>query len=369
MSEQNNGRLESIDALRGFDMLFLVGGAAFFTALAPLLPEPFGSGLAAHMTHAKWAASYAYDYIFPTFLFMAGVSWPFSYAGQVARGRTTGQIHAKIFWRLTALLLLGWFRAGILKFDWDHLRLASVIGRIGVAWAVAAFLYMHTSIRSQILLCLAFLVGYWAILYFIPNPEVVVPPGKTPLSSPAYCICGWVDRNYLMVAKPGFDGGTFATLGMPVTAMFGVLTGALLRRTDLSGNRKSLLLLAMAASLALLGIVWLPWCPNIKAIWTPTYALIAGAIAVALMAVFYWIVDVKGVRRWARLGVVFGCNAITIYMLNMFVDFSRVSHYCLDGVAGFFSPQAAKAIVALGKIGVMWLLMWFMMKRKIFLRV
>ena len=362
-------RLESIDALRGFDMLILVAGAAFLTALAPLLPVPFGTWLAAHMTHAEWGACYAYDYVFPTFLFMAGVSWPFSYAGQRAHGRTMREIHMKIFWRMTALLLLGWFRAGILKFDWDHLRLATVLGRIGIAWAVAAFLYMHTNLRWYVALCVTFLVGYWAIIYLIPNPGSVVPSGVNPISSPEYCLCNWVDRNFLEVCKPGNDGGAFATLGMPVTAMFGVLTGHLLRRTDVSGNRKTLMLLAGAAALTAIAIFWLPWCPNVKIIWTPTYALVSGAIAMALMAGFYWIIDVKGFRRWARIGVVFGVNSITIYMVAFFVSFARIGHYFLDGVAGFFDPQVGKVIIAAGRIGTMWLFLEFLMRKKIFLKI
>ena len=363
------GRLESIDALRGFDMFFITGGAALLTAIAALLPTPVGSVLAKHMTHASWAASYLYDYIFPTFLFLSGVSWPFSYASQVEKGRTTGQIHRKILWRMTMLILLGWLTLGIMKFDWDHMRLASILGRIGIAWAVAAFIYMHTRIRTQLIVAAAFLVGYWAIIYFIPNPDVALPPGKNPITSWSYCICGWMDRNYLTVAKPGHDGGAFATIGMPVTAMLGMIAGWMLRRTDVDEKRKTLQMLGMAAVLAGLCAAWYPWCPTVKAIWTPTYALLAAAYDFAILAAFHWIIDVKGYRKWAYFGTVIGMNAITIYVLQHFVNFGSVSRMFLSGIAGLFSEEVGKVIICAGRVAAVWLVLLYFKRRGIFMRV
>lgn len=363
------GRLESIDALRGFDMFFIMGGSVLLTAIAAFLPEPFGSGLARHMTHANWIATNFFDYIFSTFLFLAGVSWPFSYAAQVAKGRTAGQIHRKILVRMILLILLGWLHDDILRFDWDHQRLASVIGRIGIAWAVAAFCHMHMGFRRQIVLCIALLIGYWAILYFIPRPGVTVPVGKTAMSEWGLCICGWMDRSFLTVCKPGYDGGLFATIGMPVTALFGTLTGDSLRRTDVGEGKKTLMMLAVAAGLGLVGFLWMPWCPNVKAIWTPTYALVAGSAALMLMAVFHWVIDVKGFRKWAYFGIVIGVNSITIYMLQHFVSFRGLSRAFFGGAAALCSPAVGELVLAAGHVALAWLTLWFFKRKGIFMKV
>ena len=367
----SKARLASIDTLRGLVMLHIVGGVVVMKSLAAFLPAAAGAWLVAQMSHAPWGADRIHDYVFPTFLFLTGVSWPFSLASQVARGRTTAQIHRKILLRMTVLILLGLVCGGILRLDWVHIRLASVLGRIGIAWAVAAFIFMHTGFRRQLAICAALLVGYWAIICFIPRPDVVIPPGESSLSAAKYCICGWMDRNYLQLPMtlPQCDGGAFATLGMPVTALFGAMAGALLRRTDLSGGRKTLLMLAAAAVLALLGVAGLPWCPNVKGIWTPTYALISGGVALALLAVLYWIVDVKGWRAWSTVFTVVGVNAITIYMMNKFMNFRGMSNYFFGGIASRCSPEVGALILSVGVVVIVWLILWFFDRKKIYLKV
>ena len=363
-----SGRLTSLDTLRGFDMLFIMGFTGFLTQFLTALGcrAPW---LETQFQHVAWHGLRFEDTIFPLFLFLAGVSWPFSLASARGKGRTDGQIHRKILFRMAALVLLGWIHDNILQFDWEHQRLASVIGRIGIAWAVAAFLYMHTRVRTQVALAALFLVGYWALIRFVPNPDAVIPPGMTPLSCRDYCICGYMDRTFLTVCKPGFDGGAFATLGMPVTAMFGALTGWWLRREGLGEGRKTLAMFAAAAALAVLAVLWLPWCPNIKAIWTPTYALVAGSIALALLALFHWLVDVKGWRAWAYFGVVIGMNAITIYMLQKFVSFPAMSKFFFGGVASLCSPDVGKVVLAAGRVAIVWLLLLFFARKRIFLKV
>lgn len=148
-------RLASIDTLRGMVMLHIMGGVVVMKSLAAFLPAAAGAWLVAQMSHAPWGADRIHDYVYPTFLFLTGVSWPFSLASQVARGRTTAQIHRKILLRMTVLILLGLVCGGILRLDWVHIRLASVLGRIGIAWAVAAFIFMHTGFRRQLAICAA----------------------------------------------------------------------------------------------------------------------------------------------------------------------------------------------------------------------
>lgn len=364
-----SGRLLSLDALRGFDMFFIMGGENLLIALAAFLPVTLGSGLAEQMTHVPRVGLHIYDLVFPTFLFLAGVSWPFSYAKQVEKGATSWQIHRKILFRMLALILLGWIHDGILQFNWETQRLASVIGRIGIAWAVAALLYVHIGLRGQVAVFLSILIGYWALLYFVPFPGVQVPDGVNYMSDWKYCLCGWVDRNFLEICRPGKDGGAFATLGMPPTAMLGVFAGALLRRVDISGNRKVLLLLAGAVALVVLGAAWLPWCPCVKNIWNATFVCFAGAVSTALLAAFYWIIDVRGISGWSYAFRVIGMNSITIYMLQCFLGFRTMSKFFFGGVASLCDPAGSKLVLAAGYVLLCWLVLWFFERKKIFLKV
>ena len=156
-------RLMSLDALRGFDMFFITGGAGIIAGLC----AAFGWGdgwLARQMHHVPWAGLAHHDTIFPLFLFLAGVSWPFSYAAQVARGRTAWQIHRKVIVRMAVLFLFGLFCGHLLAFK-PTFRIPSVLGQIGLSWGFAAILFMHVKrplVRGLVIA--AILAGYWVLL-------------------------------------------------------------------------------------------------------------------------------------------------------------------------------------------------------------
>ena len=185
-------------------------------------------------------------------------------------------------------------------------------------------------------------------------------------------LVGWVDRNYL----PGkmhelvFDPeGILSSIPAVATAMLGVFTGELLRRTDVSGNRKTLLLLGAGVVSTVACLVWEPWCPINKKIWTSTFVLAAGAYSFAMLALFYWIVDVLGWRRWAFFFRVIGMNAITIYLLMRFVQFRAISNFFFSGVAGLGDGSWSKVALIAGQILVEWLLLLFIYRKNTFLKV
>ena len=165
-------RLMSLDALRGFDMFFIMGLASTVSALCALFPNAVTDAIAEQMTHVSWNGLRHHDTIFPLFLFLAGVSFPFSYARQREQGHSTAQIHLRIVRRAAILVLLGLICNGLLKFDFANLRCASVLARIGIAWMFAALLYIHCPLRARAWLCGAVLVGYALLCIFVGAPDV-----------------------------------------------------------------------------------------------------------------------------------------------------------------------------------------------------
>ena len=370
MNNTANGRLLSLDALRGFDMLFIMGLAGLVVAVC----KAFGCDdcfLVEQMRHVKWHGLTQHDTIFPLFLFIAGVAFPFSFAAQVAKGRTRAQICLKLFRRAATLVLLGAIYNGMLREGFDDLRWASVLGRIGLAWAGAALLYVFCGVRTRIAAAFAILVVYGCALAFFPAPDA--PAGVDPFSLEGN-IAGWIDRHVLpgrLYLKTFDPEGLCSTLPAVVTAMFGMFCGELIRceRPSLSGGRKVALMTVSAVALALLAAVFAPLCPINKNLWTPTFVLAVGAYSVAMFALFYWIVDVKGWRRWTFPLRVVGMNAITIYMLQGIVDFKKASKYFFGSLAGVVPDAFGPVVLSAGYIALCWIVLWFLYRKNTFLKV
>jgi predicted acyltransferase len=154
-----------------------------------------------------------------------------------------------------------------------------------------------------------------------------------------------------------------------VTAMLGTFAGELLRRTDLSGNRKTLILLGAGVVSLLVCLVWMPWCPVNKKIWTPTFVLAAGSYSFIALAVFYWIIDVRGWRRWSFFFQVIGMNAITIYVIRRVVPLRPIGEFFLKGVASRGDAAWSSLVLSMGEVAVGWLILWFLYRKKVFLKV
>ena len=183
-------RLMSLDALRGFDMLFIMGFAGLVTALCKLCPGEFSDWMTAQMGHADWNGFFHHDTIFPLFLFIAGISYPFSLAKQRSLGATQGDLYRKILKRGALLILFGLIYNGLFRLDWP-MRTASVLGRIGLAWALAAMLFLNFRTRTRIGIVGAILVGYWALLALVPAPDA---PAGADVYSMEGTIVGYIDR-------------------------------------------------------------------------------------------------------------------------------------------------------------------------------
>ncbi len=364
-----NKRLLSLDALRGFDMLFIMGFSGLVASICALWPNAVTDAIAASMGHVKWDGLAHHDTIFPLFLFIAGVSFPFSYANQVSKGMSTKAILWKVAKRCLILIALGLVYNGLFKLEFEKLRCASVLARIGIAWAISAVLYIFCNTKARGIIAAAILVGYSLLICLVVAPDA--PEGATALSKDGNLV-GYIDRLFLpgRILYGNFDPeGILSTVPAVVSAMLGTFTGEFLRRNDLSENKKALGMAIGAAALIITGIIWSFFMPINKMLWSSSFVCVVGGYSLGMLALFYYIIDVKGWKKWATFFTVIGLNSITIYMAQKIISFSRISDFFLKGFAGLFSEPVAEVINDFGYVAVCWLFLYFLYKKKVFLKI
>ena len=349
ISEQQNsieGRLASVDALRGFTMFWIIGGADLLRILVSGSPSHIAKTIGQQMSHLNYGGFRFYDLIFPMFLFIVGVVLPFSVSRRLSEGQSHMRLYIHIAKRAGLLVLLGLIRdAGLLTFDWSEMWGWGVLSLIGVAYFVGAVIVLNTRAKTQALIIAVLLLGYWAALALI---GIKIPDNHKTLPSAL--------SMYFAFSSAG-----------AANTLIGVLAGHWLRSGQ-SGSWKSVGL-AIAGLLSLItGYAWGVFFPVIRLLWTSSYVLVACGYSLLLLAAFYWIIEVKQYKRWAFFFVVIGMNPITIYMLQKFVDFSGITRFFLQGIverAGTVGP----IITACGVLAVKWLLLRFLYRHKIFFKV
>lgn len=369
--EKNNQRLMSIDALRGLDMLFIMGFSSLVIAVCSLFPEGADCWLARTMVHVKWNGLAHHDTIFPLFLFLAGISFPFSYAKLQTAHTSKGKIYLKIFKRALILICLGLLYNGILKFEMANIRICSVLGRIGIAWMCAALLYINFKISTRAVIATSILIGYWLILRFIPAPDMT-PADPYSLEGN---LVGHIDRLITpgrLYVKNMFDPeGLLSTIPAIVTAMLGIFTGEFIRIPDenVSGVRKTLYMAMSAIILLATGLLWNLVFPINKSLWSSSFVLTVGAYSVGLFAIFYYIIDVRKWQKWTLFFRVIGMNSITIYMAQKIINFNNANNFFFKGIAERLPDQWEAVVMKLGYIIICWLFLYILYRKKIFLKV
>lgn len=358
-------RLASVDALRGFDMFWIIGGGTLFESLIEVYNHPVTETVQKQLNHVKWEGFHFEDLIFPLFLFIVGVVLPFSVTRRIERGQSRPALYLHILKRSVVIILLGLIFNDLLQFDWAQMRWPGVLQRIGLCYFFAAIIVVHTKWRTQAIIVAAVLILYWLAMMLIPVPNY----GAGNLTMEG-CLSSYIDQQLIpgeLYYGYGDNEGLISTLPAICTVLLGALAGHWLRSGQ-SGNRKAAgLALAGIVSL-LIGLLWGLVFPIIKIIWTSSYVMVAGGWSLLLLALFYWIIDVKGYRKWAFFFIVIGMNPITIYFLQRFVDFNGIAEFFLLGVAKhaeMFKPL----ILPLGALLVGWLFLWFLYRHRIFFKV
>ena len=365
-------RLESLDALRGLDMLFIMGGATLITAIASYFPEStFWQTIAEQMTHAEWDGLRHHDTIFPLFLFIAGVSFPFSLEKQQALGLSHAAIIRKVIVRGFVLMALGWVCNGLLKLEFAELRFWSVLARIGMAWMVGALIYMHVRHWKHIAaVILVLLVGYSLASSLLVAPDM---PGADALTRAGNIAC-YIDRTLFGVHcyRPDYDPeGLLSTVPAIGTALLGMLAGRWIKweHKGLTGTRKALGMCCAGVILGLVGYLWSFWTPINKALWSSSFVCAVACYSLLMLALFYYVIDVRRWRSWDFFFVVIGMNSIAIYMLPRFISFGFMRDRLFGGVVSLFPEQFLPVVEPTTYIITWWIFLYIMYRYRIFLKV
>ncbi len=368
-----SSRLLSLDAFRGLTVAAMI-----------LVNNPGDWGhIYAPLEHAHWNGWTPTDLIFPFFLFIVGVSIAF------ALGRQPGELKAivgKIVRRSATLFLLGLFLNFFPRFNLLTVRIPGVLQRIALVYLICSLLFINTTPRQQLYLLLTVLAGYWLLMTQIPVPGV----GYANLE-PETNLAAWLDRTILTPAhvyKPAkvWDPeGILSTLPAVSTGLLGMLTGYWLRRTDVSAAERVAWLFAAGCLTTLAGLCWDGFFPINKALWTSSFVLLAGGLAMLGMALFYWLVDVKQYRRGVLPLVAFGVNAITVFFLSGLIP-RILGMINVAGAAGnrvsvqtylyrqfiappFSDPRNASLAGALTFVLIWFVVLWWLYRKNVIIKV
>lgn len=393
-------RLVSLDALRGFDMFWIVGADVVLSGLRRFSDNPVTRLLADQLEHKDWAGFAFYDLIFPLFVFIVGVSLVFSLSRiQAEQGRAAAL--RRVLRRGVLLYLLGVFYYGGFEKPWPDIRLLGVLQRIALCYLAAGVLFCLFKPRTLAGIGAGLLLGYWAVMALVPFPDVRPVPGgdlticretgftnvtqlrldSTNRIRGVYLkgvnLANYVDQRWL----PGYkwDGtwdpeGLLSTLPAVATCLLGVFAGLLLRSPAPNPHRKVTWLLGAGAAAVALGWLWHLQFPVIKKIWTSSYVLVAGGYSAWLLAAFYYVVEIRGWQRWAMPFVWIGMNPITVYMANNLLDFSKVARRLAGGDVSHWldthlADGAGEAVLAVLTLLLAVGFCRFLYRRQIFLRL
>jgi predicted acyltransferase len=396
-------RLTSLDALRGFDMFWILGADSLAYALHEMSDNPATKFFAEQLDHAEWAGFRFYDLIFPLFVFIMGVSTVFSLEKIIVQeGR--GAAVKRVLKRGVLLFIVALIYSGGFTNPWPDMRLMGVLNRIALCYTFGGLLFIFCNVRVMMAVAVALLLGYWALLAQVPFPDVRPTPGgdavitkeagfkkisdlnlaSTTMIHGSYIqgvnLANYLDQKYLPGRK--YDGtydpeGILSTLPALVTGLLGIFTGLFLRLNNFPEMKKVIWLFSAGAASAALGWLWNLEMPVIKKLWTSSYVLVAGGYSAMLLAVFYFIVDVKKWQTWCQPFIWIGMNPITLYLTSNFLGglgFEKLARRLTGGpVKNFFDTHIAAGCGELvsSLVGVL-LFIWFarfLYQRKIFLRL
>jgi len=359
-------RLLALDALRGFDMFWIVGAEDIVHALKRFSDSAVTRFMATQMSHKPWAGMAFYDLIFPMFVFMVGVSLVFSLDRIIQREGKAAAV-GRILRRGLVLYILGIFYYGGFATPFDRIRLLGVLQRIALAYTFAGLTYCFFELRGRITVFATVLLGYWALMCFVP-----VPGGTAGDFAEGKNLANWLDREYLPFRK--WDGdhdpeGMLSTLPAIGTCLLGVFAGMVLKDGRVPAPKKVVWLLLGGVGLVAAGWIWNLQFPVIKKLWTSSYVLVAGGYSCLLLAAFYQVIDVWHVQAWAQPFVWIGMNPIAIYMIHNLVDLKAIAQRFVGGDVAHMFGKADELVLTMVILALSFWICRFLYRRKIFLRV
>jgi predicted acyltransferase len=423
-------RLVSLDALRGFDMFWILGADSFVYALHEMSQTAPTRFLAEQLDHAEWQGFHFYDLIFPMFVFIMGVSTVFSLTKIIAReGRAAAM--KRVLLRGILLFVVGLIYSGGFTNPWPDMRLMGVLNRIALCYTFGGLAFCFFKTRGLVAIAVAILLGYWAMMSWIPirdihlekthliaqaensgdekfaeelraissdapkNPSAIKDsPTWTGVEKMYYAttnrVTGKYEMGYNVSCHFDFEHllarkydifwdpeGILSTLPAFVTGLLGIFAGLFLKNKSAPEAKTALTLIGVGAAGVALGFLWGTEFPVIKKIWTSSYVLVAGGYSAMLLGAFYWIVDVKKKTAWCQPFIWIGMNPLTIYLASNFMGglgFEKIARRLAGGpVKSFFDTHVAAGsgnlvIAATAVVLFVWFAR-FLYQRKIFLRL
>ncbi|WP_245221943.1 acyltransferase family protein [Pedobacter kyungheensis] len=391
-------RLLSLDALRGFDMFWIVSGEGIFHGLAngikedhALIQDPHNwtiatnpnlslierilVGISNQLHHSPWNGFTFYDLIFPLFIFISGVSMPFSYQKYFTEKETgnasTGKIYYALIRRTLILILLGAVVNGMLQLKgYEHIRFASVLGRIGLATFFAALIYLNTSLKKQIIWFVSILAGYFLLMKYVP-----VPGFGSGIFTPEGNLSAYLDRLLLpgKLHRTVYDPeGLLSTLPAICSAMLGIFTGKFMQDKALCPNpaKKVGYLILSGIVLLLIAVAGSFFFPINKTMWTSTFVLFAGGWSILLFALFYYLIDVRNYQKWCMPMVWIGTNSILIYVCaHGLFNFESTSSFLFGGIINAIPTAWQQAGLWTGVLIIQLFGLKFLFDKKWFLKI
>jgi predicted acyltransferase len=425
-------RLYSLDALRGFDMFWIMGADEILHSLRDTTHSAFWTVLGNQFEHPLWNGFHCYDLIFPLFLFMAGVSTPFSVGRELEKGKTHGQLLWRVIKRALILILLGlivnnglqlpvvfpifFVLLAIFVIDrqsrWGvkstlsaviaaaivvvvltaayfiyydvagqgpflqvaDIRFPSVLGRIGLAYMFANIIYLYSKEMWQMVWFWVFIIGYYLLLKFTSAPGFH-PGDLTPQGNFASYVDRTILPGHLYVPYPGTKinmhdpEGLFSTIPAISTGILGILTGTLLKNKELTQRMKTIRMVLFGALFIFLSLLWNFDFPINKNLWSSSFVLLVGGISLLLMALFYYIIDVLGYKKWAFFFKVIGMNSILIYISGHFISWTATNNDSFQWLGQWIGNPYNAVVLAITVVLIKWLFLRYLYEKKTFLRV
>ncbi|HEX3024734.1 MAG TPA: DUF5009 domain-containing protein [Chitinophagaceae bacterium] len=392
-------RLQSLDALRGFDMFWIISGEGIFHGFADvemakhaLIRNPYNwqiatnndlsffekiiVGISNQLHHTPWNGFTFYDMIFPLFIFIAGVSMPYSFNNSLEKAGMNQKIgkrkiYRSLIKRTVLLIIFGMIVNGALQLNgYANTRFASVLSRIAISCFFAAIIFLNCKLRYQIIWFVGILLAYWAAMMLIPvhgfGAGVLTPEGN---------LEGYIDRILLpgKLHRKAYDPeGLFSNLPAVCSALLGVFAGRFLRMNSDKWNqlKKAVALAFGGSALVITGWLWGLYFPINKNMWTSSFVLYAGGWSVLLLSVFYLIIDVAGFKKWSMPFVWVGCNSILIYMAaHGVIDFEHTSQFLFGGMINKTEIVWHSSLLWIGVAVIQFAVLSFFYKKKWFLKV
>lgn len=362
-------RILAIDTLRGFDMLMITGAGTFFYLLHGKTNIAWVDVLALQFEHPPWNGFTFYDFIFPLFLFIAGVSMPFSLNKGLEQGLSKRQLYRKAFIRMLILIGLGIIdkNAPVPFFDWSEIRFVGVLQRIGFAGFIATILYLNFNSRQRIFWIAGILLFYYAAMFLIPVPGF----GAGDLSIEGN-LHGWIDRHFLpgrLLQKIYDENGLFTQLPALCLTVMGTLAGDVFRDETRSDQMKLRTLLAVGAGCVAVGLIWSLHFPINKHLWSSSFIMLTGGMAFLSLGLFYWVIDILKYRKWTFFFIVIGMNSLTIYMVYRLIDFGHTSQLLFEGLYSWTEEKWHPVFESLGALAIVWVFLYTLYRLKIFWKV